>query len=95
MKYRLISLITVVLMIATVFALSDFRPRENRYHQHLEAVKYTPCPDHGDEQFCTHLPLFNIVTDAPVPDPFLYDENGEILLDEVGRKEFNNEMVTV
>ena len=94
MKYRLISLITVVLMIATVFALSDFRPRENRYHQHLEAVKYTPCPDHGDEQFCTHLPLFNIVTDAPVPDPFLYDENGEILLDEVGRKEFNNEMVT-
>lgn len=62
MKYRLISLITVVLMIATVFALSDFRPRENRYHQHLEAVKYTPCPDHGDEQFCTHLPLVLIDT---------------------------------
>ena len=76
MKYRLISLITVVLMIAIAVAAQDFQPAENRYHQHREAVKYTPCTTHGDEQFCTHLPLFNIVTDAPVPDPYIYDENG-------------------
>ena len=93
MKYRLISLITVVLMIAIAVAAQDFQPAENRYHQHREAVKYTPCTTHGDEQFCTHLPLFNIVTDEPIPEPFFYDETGEILLDEEGRKAFNDEMV--
>ena len=94
MQYRLISLITVVLMIAIAVAAQDFQPAENRYHQHREAVKYTPCTTHGDEQFCTHLPLFNIVTDAPVPDPYIYDENGEILRNDKDRPVVNNEMVT-
>ena len=94
MKYRLISLITVVLMIAIAVAAQDFQPAENRYHQHREAVKYTPCTTHGDEQFCTHLPLFNIVTDEPIPEPYLYDENGELLLNDKDRPVVNNEMVT-
>lgn len=94
MKYRLISLITVVLMIAIAVAAQDFQPAENRYHQHREAVKYTPCTTHGDEQFCTHLPLFNIVTDEPIPEPYLYDENGEILRNDKDRLVVNNEMVT-
>lgn len=94
MKYRLISLITVVLMIAIAVAAQDFQPAENRYHQHREAVKYTPCTTHGDEQFCTHLPLFNIVTDEPIPEPYLYDENGEILRNDKDRLAVNDEMVT-
>ena len=94
MKYRLISLITVVLMIAIAVAAQDFQPAENRYHQHREAVKYTPCTTHGDEQFCTHLPLFNIVTDEPIPEPYLYDENGKILVDEKGNSVFNDEVVS-
>ena len=33
-----------------------------RYHQHLEESHYTPCGDHGDERFCSHLPLILIDT---------------------------------
>ena len=94
MKYRLISLAAVVLMLAIVAAAQDFQPAENRYQQHLEAAKYTPCTTHGDEQFCTHLPLFNIVTDEPIPEPYLYDENGKILRNDKDRLAVNDEMVT-
>ena len=62
MKYRLISLAAVVLMLAIVAAVQDFQPAENRYHQHLEDAGYTPCPDHGEEKFCSHLPLVLIDT---------------------------------
>ena len=82
MKYRLISVAAIVLILTIVATAQDFQPAENRYHQHREAVQYTPCTTHGDEQFCTHLPLFNIVTDEPIPEPYLYDENGEILRNE-------------
>lgn len=93
MKYRLISLAAVVLMLAIVAAVQDFQPAENRYHQHLEDEPYTPCTDHGDEVFCTHLPLMNIVTDEAVPEPFLYDEQGQRLENEYGVPISNNEMV--
>ena len=62
MKYRLISLAVIVLMLTVAVAAQDFRMSENRYHQHLEAAKYTPCPDHGEEKFCSHLPLVLIDT---------------------------------
>ena len=94
MKYRLICLAAVVLMLAAVIGLQDFNPPENRCHQHLEAVGYTPCGDHGEELFCTHLPLFSIVTDAPLPDPFFYDESGHILRNEANQLVTNDEMVT-
>ena len=81
MKYRLICLAAAALMLAAVIALQDYQPRGNRDHQHREAAAYTPCQDHGEELFCTHLPLFNIVTDAPIPAPHLYDENGKVLMD--------------
>ena len=94
MKYRLISVAAIVLILTIVATAQDFQPAENRYHQHREAVQYTPCTTHGDEQFCTHLPLFNIVTDEPIPEPYLYDENGEILRNEKDRLAVNDEMVT-
>lgn len=62
MKYRLISLAAVVLMLAIAVAVQDFQPSENRYHQHREDAGYTPCPDHGEEKFCSHLPLVLIDT---------------------------------
>lgn len=93
MKYRLISLAAVVLMMVAVFAAENFQPKNNRYHQHREAAGYTPCADHGGEQFCTHLPLFNIVTDEAIPEPYFYDKTGTILRDEKGGKVFNDEMV--
>lgn len=93
MKYRLMSLAVVALMVVSVCAAQAYLPENNRYHQHLEAAQYTPCTDHGDERFCTHLPLFSIVTDEPIPDPFLYDETGAPLYHENGKRQFNNEMV--
>ena len=47
----------------------------NRYHQHLEAEEKLPCTDHDDSVFCTHLPLMEITTDAPVPEPYLQESN--------------------
>lgn len=94
MKYRLICIAAVAVMLAGVFFLQGDRSAEKRYHQHLEEQPYTPCTDHGDEVFCTHLPLFNIVTDAPIPKPFLQDEGGYHLKDEDGNRTENTEMVT-
>lgn len=94
MKYRLIFLATVAAMLTGVVFLQNYESKPNRYHQHLENEPYTPCTDHGDEIFCTHLPLFNIVTDAPIPDPFLYDENGEILRNKGMSLVTNEEMVS-
>lgn len=93
MKYRLICLAAAVVMLAAMLLLRTYKPGANRYHQHLEQRPYTPCSDHGDEVFCTHLPLFNIVTDAPIPAPYLLDETGQVQLNEKGRSMFNNEMV--
>lgn len=93
MKYRLISVTAVLLILGIAVGIQGFEPAGNRYHQHAEAANYTPCEDHGDEQFCTHLPLFNIVTDEPMPEPYVLDENGEPLMDELGSHITNDEMV--
>lgn len=94
MKYRLLCAAAVAAVLAGVVFLQSYEPKTNRYHQHLEQAPYTPCTDHGEEVFCTHLPLFNIVTDAPIPEPYLLDESGEVLRMENGRSLFNNEMVS-
>ena len=93
MKYRLICLAVVAAILAGGFVLQGDRSATKRYHQHLEERPYTPCSDHGDEVFCTHLPLFNIVTDVPIPEPFFQDEEGYHLMDENGNRIINNEMV--
>ncbi|MGN0963136.1 MAG: CotH kinase family protein [Clostridia bacterium] len=93
MKSRLITLAAVVLMLAVTLAVQSYSPDTYRYHQHREALPYTPCEDHGDEQFCTHLPLFNIVTEGPIPDPYLSDETGAHLKTANGSTVTNDEMV--
>lgn len=94
MKYRLICIAAVAAMLMGVVYLQNHESKPNRYHQHLENEPYTPCTDHGDDIFCTHLPLFDIVTDAPIPEPYLYDENGEVLRNEADRLVTNEEMVS-
>lgn len=93
MKYKWISLLAVVALIIAAWTAHHIEPGKNRYHQHLEAAEKAPCTDHGDDVFCTHLPLMNIVTDAPMPEPHLYDENGTILRDKNGVSLKNSEMV--
>ena len=63
MKYKLwgISACVVVICLCLVIPALIRDKSENRYHQHLEALSKEPC-SHGDEIFCTHLPLVLIDT---------------------------------
>lgn len=63
MKYKLwgISACVVVICLCLVIPAMIRDKSENRYHQHLEALSKEPC-SHGDEIFCTHLPLVLIDT---------------------------------
>lgn len=83
MKYRILSLaVALSLCLATVGSYA-YEHREqstveqsDRYHQHLEAADKAPC-SHGDELFCTHLPLLNIDTGGKeIPGAASIDENG-------------------
>lgn len=94
MKSRFITLVAIVLVLVISISVQNYRPDNYRYHQHREAQPYTACEDHGDEKFCTHLPLFNIVTEGPIPDPYLlYDDKGQPMKNEDGRWVFNDETV--
>ena len=93
MKYRLICLATVAAMLTGVVFLQNYESKPNRYHQHLENEPYTPCTDHGDEVFCTHLPLFQINTDVPIPNDYEYDDAGNALVDDRGRHVYSDESV--
>lgn len=93
MKSRFITLVAVVLVLVISISVQNYRPNNYRYHQHREAQPYTACEDHGDEKFCTHLPLFNIVTEGPIPDPYLRDEDGAYVKDESEHFVRNNETV--
>ena len=75
MKYRWIFALSIAAALALSVLVSGMEPEHNRYHQHLEAEEKPPCTDHDEFVFCTHLPLMEITTDAPVPKPYL----GEIV----------------
>lgn len=68
MKYKIFGIIMAVVMVAAACAAAYIEQREGtegsgkRYHQHLEEAAYTPCSDHGDDTFCSHLPLIFIET---------------------------------
>lgn len=93
MKYKWICVLAAAAVLAVSYAASGIEPEHNRYHQHLEAVEKAPCTDHDDSVFCTHLPLMEVVTDGPVPEPYIYDENGNVLHNDAGGRQHNNEMV--
>ncbi len=66
MKYKLMGIAAVLVMAATVGLLSMVSrdTPSTRYHQHLEEPGYTPCTDHKDDIFCTHLPIVLIDTEG-------------------------------
>ena len=68
MKNRIIGIILCVALLITGFTATLFvRQEKGRVHQHLTAAKKADCADHGDEKFCTHLPLVQIETDEDIP----------------------------
>jgi len=93
MKYKWIFVLSMAAVLAVTYAVSGIEPEHNRYHQHLEAAEKAPCTDHDDSVFCTHLPLMEITTDEPVPEPYVYDENGNVVYNESGSRQRSDEMV--
>lgn len=78
MKYKLMGIITCVLMFAIVASALVFTADEDeeRYHQHLQAEEKAQC-DHTDGRFCTHLPLVQIETGGKaIPGEVIRDVNG-------------------
>lgn len=94
MKYKIICVVVIVALLGSMFIIPELESKSNRYHQHLEAQPKEACTDHGEDVFCTHLPLINITTDAEMPEPYLSDENGEDISEKLYSTIFNDEMVT-
>ena len=68
MRKRILLIVLAFIMLAGVFCLPALsftgENSKDRYHQHLEEPGYTPCTDHGDDVFCTHLPIVVIDTEG-------------------------------
>lgn len=70
MKYRIIGITAaaLVLIVSCIAAEVGKDDPVYRCHQHMEEPAYEPCGSHGDEVFCSHLPLVVIDTGgAAVP----------------------------
>lgn len=78
MKYKIIGLIACACALTvSLFAIPIERQDERRVHQHLEASEKAACTDHGDEVFCTHLPLVQIDTDrVEIPGKAIFNRDG-------------------
>lgn len=78
LKYKLLGaalcLCAVALSLAAPLLEDDTAPR---FHQHLEEPGYTPCTDHGEGVFCSHLPLIFIETGGVEIPGLPVDESGE------------------
>ena len=77
MRYKVIGILCLVavLLISVTAPLLTVQKEPTRYHQHREKAPYTACKNHGDEVFCSHLPLVEIDTGgADIPGAPYYDE---------------------
>ncbi|MGF0019704.1 CotH kinase family protein [Sporofaciens sp. SGI.106] len=81
MKYKLWGIsawIAVILLCIFIPSLSGNAEKE-RYQQHLEAEPKAVC-SHGEEVFCTHLPLVEIDTEGQmIPGKNIVDDLGKIV----------------
>lgn len=78
MKHKLICLAAAAALVlcACGFSLLDHYDAGKRVHQHQTELP-AACTSHGDEVFCSHLPLLLIETgDKTIPGEFLYDADG-------------------
>ena len=78
MKNRIIGIILCVAVLATGFAATVYvRQEQPRVHQHLTAKAKLDCTNHGDDEFCTHLPLIQIDTGGKdIPGKPIVKEDG-------------------
>ncbi len=78
MKNRIIGIILcIVLLITGLAATILVRQEPPRVHQHRSAAQKPECTDHGEDAFCTHLPLVKIETGGKdIPGKPIFDEKG-------------------
>lgn len=78
MKYKLAGIAAcITALLICLFAPYTAGRGEPRYHQHIQAQSKQECT-HGEEVFCTHLPLVMIDTGAvEIPGKAVKDENGQ------------------
>ncbi len=77
MKNKIIGVILCVAVLISAFAATALvRQEPARVHQHLTAAKKAACTDHGDDKFCTHLPLVQIETNEDIPGKPTRDAEG-------------------
>ena len=82
MKYKAMGIAAcvmgIVIAASAVFILSDVEME--RYHQHMMAEEKAPCT-HGDDVFCTHLPLVQIETGGrEIPGRAIQNETGDKII---------------
>ena len=80
MKYKIITLVVSALLVLSVLMAillpADFKSENARYHQHLNAEPKQACT-HGDDVFCSHLPVVSIDTNGvDIPGRSYHDEEG-------------------
>lgn len=94
MNYKAISLAAVAAMLIGGSLLQTIEPKNNRYHQHEEALPKAVCTDHGEDVFCTHLPLMRITTNEPIPPSYIMDEDGRFMVGEDGSRLKNEKILS-
>lgn len=93
MRNKVICVVLILGILMVSLGAQGIEVKKMRYHQHRKAYPKVACTDHGEDVFCTHLPLLNITTDEPMPKPYIYDGNGHVLLDKYGYRVHNNTLV--
>lgn len=80
MKYKITGIIVCVAVLIVSFCAPLITGKEKtRYHQHIEAEDKKIC-NHGEDVFCTHLPLVMIETSGKeIPGKAVTNANGEIV----------------
>lgn len=73
--YKTIGLVACIATFLVLTLLIWLTPEESyRYHQHLESLPKEAC-EHGEDVFCTHLPLVKLETNGiEVPGKPVYEE---------------------
>lgn len=81
MKYKVIGIaLCLCIVVTSIFVKFDTDPKMKRYEQHLDATPKATCTNHGDDVFCTHLPLVEINTNSlEIPGATIKNEHDKVV----------------
>ena len=82
MKYKITGLSAIALALIAIIMISFSMPEDNgtRYIEHIISDEKTPCENHAESEFCSHLPVVKIDTDgAEIPGKPIYDKEYNVI----------------